>query len=141
MIKLDKYEQQVILACKNWGKWGKEDRFKAVKVVVAQYYALDLDDTPLYSMYHCLLNLFIKINKDRELLLQDFLLDIFHQDWCGGYVDKIDMEHLVRKLIIQISNEPARDISIKNGNVVRNYFEELEPDYEILDKWYGERVI
>lgn len=133
MIELDKYEQQVILASKNWGKWGKnKGRFEAVKVVVAQYYALNLVDMELYSVYHCLVQLYIKINKDRPMLLQDFMLNIFYEDWCGGYAREINMEHLVRKLISQISNISVRD---SKGT---NYFNELECDYEILDKWFKE---
>jgi hypothetical protein len=136
MITLDKYEQQVILACKSWGKWAKKDgRFKAVQIVVSQYYAIPLDKLRIYTMYHCLLELFIKINKDKELLLYDFLINIFKADWSGGYKNEIDMEHLVRKLISNISEMPVQD---DKGN---KYFEEIEEDYEILNKWFEEEII
>lgn len=129
MIKLNKYEQQIILACKGWSDWSeKEGRFKAVKVVISQYYALDIDDMGVYTMYHCLLELFLKITKDRILMIQDFLENIFKCEWSGGYKNEIDMEHIVRNLISRISNTMVKD---NNGN---DLFEELEPDYEILNK-------
>jgi hypothetical protein len=129
MITLDKYEQQVILACKSWGKWAKQsNRFKAVQVVVSQYYAIPLDELPMITMYHCLLELFIKINKNRESLLKNFLWEIFKEDWTGKYKEEIDMEHIVRKLISRLSETPVQD---DEGN---KYFEEIEPDYKILNK-------
>jgi hypothetical protein len=111
------------------GDWAeKEGRFKAVQIVVSQYYALDLEEMGIYTMYHCLLELFLRINKDRILVIEDFLENIFKDGTYGGYKNLIDMEHIVRNLISRISNMPVKD---SLGN---DLFNELEPDYSILNK-------
>ncbi|HEY5587724.1 MAG TPA: hypothetical protein VIK86_02075 [Candidatus Paceibacterota bacterium] len=125
MIELDKYEQQIILACKNWGK--QESRYKAVRIVISQYYAIPEEELELYTIYGCLLDLFVKV-KQNPNALQYFMENIFKDFTNGGYKREIDKEHIIRNLISSISESPVLD---NKGNKL---FKELEPDYEILNK-------
>jgi|GEM_PF-3253653 len=129
MIELDIYEQQIVLACKSWGEWAKEEnRFKAVKIVTGQYYAIAEDELEMYTIYHCLLNLFMKIKRSNYYSLQNFIENIFKDSTTGRYKKEIDMEHIIYNLISEISEIAVKD---HEGNKL---FNELEPNYDILNK-------
>jgi hypothetical protein len=129
MIELDKYEQNIILACKSWGEWAKrEDRYKAVRIVIGQYYAIAEEELGLYTIYNCLLELFVKIKQNRNNALQNFMENIFKDYTNGGYKREIDMLHIIKNLISSISEMAVKDYE---GN---DLFNELEVDEEILNK-------
>lgn len=132
MIELDKYEQQVILACKSWGEWNKrEGRYKAVRVVISQLYGFDEEELEIDTMYHCLLELYLKVQK-YCFNLQYFLENIFKDIPHGGCKKEIDMEHIVRNLISILS-----EMQVQKDNEV---YVELNKDYEILNYGYKEIV-
>lgn len=136
MIELDKYEQQIILASKSWGEWAKrEGRYKAVRVVVSQYYGISEDELPIYTMYHCLLELFLKVKQNNINSLQYFMVELFRDLTEGGEKEFINKEFVVKNLISCISNIPVRT---RDGEDI---FNELETDYEILNKGINETNI
>lgn len=129
MIELDSYEQQIILACKGWGKWSeKEDRYKAVKVVIAQYYGFDLENLEIRTIYHCMTELFFKINQNNIWYYQRFIEKLFQDNWTGIYHEQINRIHIIKNIISEISL-----ISVLDENK-QSMFNQLEPDYEILNK-------
>jgi hypothetical protein len=127
MITLDKYEQQVILACKNWGEWAKIDRIEAIKVILGDLWGLDIKQIRITGIYNYMLKLCIKIIGNERILNYIFNADNMFQDsWTGERLEKIDLVHLIKKFISELSL-----INISE-------FEELEPDYEILNKGFKE---
>lgn len=128
LIKLDKYEQQIILACKGWSEYSKkEDRLKAVKIVLSQYYELNEDDLMPYAMYDCLLHLFSKVYNGNVNQLIRFMLGMFQEKWTGKHVQEITKIHIVQNLISELSNIPVLN---ESGEKLF----ELEPGYGILNK-------
>ena len=105
MIKLDKYEQQLIFACKSWGEWAKkEDRLKAVKIVVGQYYGFELENLESYTVYYCLLNLYLKINEDRinKFFVSTLMEKIFIDRETGNYINEANIDNIINTFISNI---------------------------------------
>lgn len=137
MIELDKYEQQIILACKGWSKWSeKEDRLKATRVVLSQYYGLEeeyLVRSP-DGTYQYLLELFLKIKENNIFYIKRFIEGLFKDYWHGGEKKEISKEHVIKNLISEIGLISIKD---SNGN---DLFVELEPNYEILNYGFKEKA-
>jgi hypothetical protein len=126
MITLDKYEQQIILACKYWGEWAiREDRLKAVKVVMCQYYGLEEYHLRDYAIFERLYEI---LEKSNPLIIKRMIFNMFQDSWTGEWKKQIDMNHMIRKVISELSCMSVLD---ENNNPI---FEQLEPDYSILNK-------
>lgn len=111
--KYDKYEQQIILATKGWGKWTKNNpMIVAIKMILAQRNAINFSDV---SDSHVFEVLFDIINKHDQNLIKCILMKYHQQDLTSNKA-----ETLINLFIRMISTLPV----------------DLQPDFNILNGGY-----
>jgi hypothetical protein len=118
--KLTEEEKQAILYSKRWFRI--TNQIDDLKKIVSRAYALDEEDVLPYSIYHFVVELFLKLQKLQKIRnMEAFLLDLFKTR-----EDSYNWESMIDKMIKEISNAYCMGLEIG------------EPDYSLLEKYKEE---
>lgn len=109
IIKLDKHEQQIVLACKYHGVTKNCNRIDIIKNVISEWYSLNLVHINDEVLYKVLWSLAYKLKCNIEYIIEN----LFQDSWTGERKQFINREHIIKKLISEISVLKVID---ENGN-------------------------
>lgn len=133
LVELDKYEQQIILACKNHSKLNLSKE-EAVRNVIAHTIGVDIDEFDDHCIYYWLMKVIKKVDITLETRYRSVLLEtMFSKDWIFSKTslsNEITIQEMNKKLIQLISG-----FQVKDDDFV---FMDLQEDDAILNTIYGE---
>lgn len=132
MLKLDKYEQQIILACKGHSKLDIPMQ-EQVRNIISQMVKIKIELINNHSIYYWLLKLVKKLDDEFNIGYKENLLDsMFCSDWfftkCSQQ-DSISIIEVNDKLIsmigfikVKYNNEPLIELEI-DDDILNNLHE------------------
>lgn len=132
-VELDKYEQQIILACKNHSKLNL-GKYEIVKNVIAHTIGVTIDEFDDHCIYYWLMKVIKKVDITLETRYMNVLLEtMFSKDWIFSKTslsNEITIQEMNKKLIQLI-----RSFQVKDDNFV---FMDLHENNTILNTIYEE---
>lgn len=130
LVELDKYEQQIILACKNHSKLNL-NKYEKVKNAISHMLGLKATDE---SMYYWLYKIISRVDKELDLNYRNLIVEtMFSKDWLMANSTKIEtmtMEDMNKKFISMIMSFEVID----NGFGLLH----LEEDNSILNTLFND---
>lgn len=84
MLKLNKYEQNIILACKGWGRNKNQSTLDLIRKIISKMVKQDVKYIDDGRVYYWLLKILREIDSILNLKLVDTFLDSLFSSNCGS---------------------------------------------------------